>query len=131
MQEVSIHKESSERYRISLSDATTIEVNGDEPRSTDLVLAGLAACSARTLGIVLARMRIDVHDVNLKVSAERKEEPPRVFTRINMYWAVSSQTTPKAKILRALALAESHCTVFNILKAGTEIEVHLDVDAPD
>ena len=49
MQMVSIEGGVGNSHRITLSNGEVISLEGEEPRSTDLLLAGLAACSTRSL----------------------------------------------------------------------------------
>ena len=127
MQMVSIEGSTGSSHRITLSNGEVIALEGEEPKSTDLVLAGLAACSARSLEMVMRRMRVSCESVALSISARRAEQPPQVFTRIEMNWLLSSGEE-HSKLRRALELAEKHCTVLNILRQSTPIHATLRIE---
>lgn len=99
-----------------------LSVSADGPRATDLVLAGLVACSGRTFDQIAGRMRVEIGSVELTATAERSSDPPELFTRIRLDWDVVSPADPQ-RIVRALELTEKHCTVLNLLRASAEIEV--------
>ena len=127
MQMVSIEGSAGSSHRITLSNGEVIALEGEVPKSTDLVLAGLAACSTRSLEMVMRRMRVSCGSVALSISAWRAEEPPQVFTSIEMEWLLKSKED-RPKLLRALELAEKHCTVLNILRQSTPIHATLRIE---
>ncbi|HVB77791.1 MAG TPA: OsmC family protein [Candidatus Nitrosotalea sp.] len=116
-------------FAVTLSNGEVIELQREEPKSTDLVLAGLASCSARTLDLVMRRMRMKPPSIELSISAQRAPDPPQVFTRIDMLWRIQVPAADEDRLRRGLELAESHCTVFNILKLATPIHVAVEIDA--
>ena len=99
-----------------------LSVSAGGPRATDLVLAGLLACSGRTFDQIASRMRLEIGSVDLTATAERSSEPPELFTRIRLDWDVVSTADPQ-RIIRARELTEKHCTVLNGLRASADIEV--------
>lgn len=109
---------------VSLSDETALVVTADSPKATDLVLAGLVSCSARTLLTILGRMRVEIADLTVRATCEREEEPPKMFTRVDLYFDIWPGQTDVDRVHKALELSEKYCTVFNILKCATSIEVH-------
>lgn len=125
-QVVSARRRGYKEFAIGVRGLPDIQVTADGPRSTDLVLAGLVACSGRTFDQIVEKMRISVDSVELRATGERAPEPPEIFTRIRLDWRVSSPSDAN-QVRRALALAEKHCTVLNILRASAEIEVGYEV----
>lgn len=128
MQSVSIASASeAQTYRVVLTGGEEMRVTEEQPKATDLVLAGLVACSARTLATVLGRMRIQVERIELVASAERAENVPRVFTSVVMDWTIHCGDMPRDRIMQAAALAEKYCPVYNMLLKAVPIEVRYDV----
>lgn len=121
-QVVSARRRGYKDFAIGVRGLPDLHVTADGPRSTDLLLAGLLACSGRTFDQIVEKMRIPVDSVELRATGERAPDPPEMFTKIRMEWKVSSPADPD-KLRRALALTEKHCTVLNILKASAEIDV--------
>ncbi len=108
----------------TLGNGLKIDVTEDGPFSTDLVLAGLTSCATRTLTLIFSKMRVEVDSVELEVLAERqKKEPPAIFEKITMIYHVELEEEQTAKIGKAVRLVDNYCTVYNILKSSTDIEV--------
>ena len=59
------------------------------PRPMETVLAGTAGCTAYDVVLILKRGRHTVTGCQVKVSAERAEVDPKVFTSIHMHFVVS------------------------------------------
>ena len=121
-QVVSATRRGFKTFEIRVEDMASLTVSADGPRATDLVLAGLVACSGRTFDQIAARMRVEIVSAGLTATAERSSDPPEIFTKIRLDWDVVSTADPQ-KIVRALELTEKHCTVLNVLKASADIEV--------
>ena len=61
------------------------------PRPMETVLAGTGGCTAYDVVLILKRGRHDVRGCSVKLTSERAEVDPKVFTRIHM------QFTSRAK----------------------------------
>lgn len=112
------------RYAIDIANTPELHIAADGPASTDLVLAGLIACSGRTFVDILTKMRQEVKSIHLEVAADRVTERPKVFSKIYMTWTIECGDTPQEKVRRALDLTEEYCTVLNILKKAAPIELN-------
>lgn len=103
------------------------------PRPMETVLAGTGACSAYDVVLILKRGRHDVRGCRVRVSAERAERDPKVFTRIALHFVVSGSGIPSEAIERAIALShEKYCSATIMLASTatitTSYELH-DVTA--
>jgi uncharacterized OsmC-like protein len=110
-------------FHINLGGGRALTVDADGPRSTDLLLAGLVACSGRSFCDILQKMRLLVRNVTLRVEADKEPDPPNTFTEIRVYWTVDCGAAPPDKVHRALDLTEQYCTVLNILKKAAPVKV--------
>ena len=89
------------------------------PRPMETVLAGTGACSAYDVVLILKRGRHDVRGCRVKVTSERAEIDPKVFTKIHLHFVVSGRGIAPAIIERAIALShEKYCSA-TIMLAGT------------
>ena len=89
------------------------------PRPMETVLAGTGACSAYDVVLILKRGRHDVRSCRVKVTSERAETDPKVFTKIHLHFVVSGRGIAPAIIERAIALShEKYCSA-TIMLAGT------------
>ncbi len=81
------------------------------PRPMETVLAGTGACSAYDVVLILRRGRHDVRGCRVRVTAERAERDPKVFTAIHLHFIVSGVGLDAAAVERAIALShERYCS---------------------
>lgn len=80
-------------------------------RPMELMLIGLAGCTAFDVVNILRKGREDVADCVVDVSAERAAEDPKVFTRIHLDYRVKGRNLSDAKVERAIKLSkEKYCS---------------------
>jgi putative redox protein len=89
------------------------------PRPMETVLAGTGGCTAYDVVLILKRGRHQVHGCQVKVTAERAETDPKVFTRIHMHFVVSGHNLPAAAVERAIALSHERYCSASIMLAKT------------
>lgn len=88
----------------------------------EMLLLGLGGCSGIDVVHILERMRQLVEDCQVEVSAERAEEPPRVFTNIHMIYTVTGAGLTMSKVEEAVRLtAEKYCSASIMLAKAAEI----------
>ncbi len=92
------------------------------PRPMETVLAGTGACSAYDVVLILRRGRHDVRGCQVKVSAERADTDPKVFTRIRLHFTVSGRDLPAAAVQRAIEMShDKYCSATIMLAKTAEI----------
>ena len=92
------------------------------PRPMELLLAGTGGSTAFDVVLILRRGRHDVTGCELKLSAERAETDPKVFTRINMHFVVSGHNLKAEAVERAVKLsAEKYCSASIMLGKTAQI----------
>lgn len=98
------------------------------PRPLELLLAGTGGCTAYDVVLILKRGRHDVRGCSVRLSAERAETDPKVFTRINMHFSVSGRGIPAAAVERAVALShEKYCSASVMLGKTAEISTSFEL----
>lgn len=114
---------------------TRQDVGGDNDgfKPMELLLVGLAGCTAMDVISILAKKRQDVTDFSVNAHGEQAEEHPRVFTRIHIDYVVTGRGVDIAAVERAVELSETkYCSAQAMLNKSAEI-VHtikvLDADA--
>jgi putative redox protein len=102
-------------------------VLGDEdrpengPRPLELLLIGLAGCTAMDVISILKKKRQTFTDFQINVSAERAEEHPKVYTKIHLEYVVVGDVEPQA-LERSIELSqEKYCSASAMLSQVTEI----------
>jgi len=94
-------------------DSLRPELGGQNlaPRPMETLLAGVGGCTAYDVVLILRRGRHDVRGCSVKLSAERAEQDPKVFTRIHMQFVISGKGLSAASVERAIALShEKYCS---------------------
>jgi putative redox protein len=82
-------------------------VGGDEDgfRPMELILTGLAGCTAMDVVSILQKKRQEVTAFNVRVHAERAEDHPKVVTSAVLEYQVSGHALDEAALLRAIELS--------------------------
>ncbi|HQR05128.1 MAG: OsmC family protein [Proteobacteria bacterium] len=92
------------------------------PRPMEMLLVGTGACTAFDVVLILQKSRQDVKDCQVKVSAERADTDPKVFTRIEMHFIVKGRGLKPEGVERAIKLsAEKYCSASIMLGKTAEI----------
>jgi len=87
----------------------------------DLLLFGLAGCTAVDVVIILKKQRQPVEGVTVNVTGERAQEHPKVFTKIHIEYIVTGDLKPE-KVERAIQLSEEKfCSASAMLRQTAEI----------
>lgn len=111
-------------------DAAKPENGGQNlaPRPMELILAGAGGCTAYDVVLILKRGRHAVKGCSVKLSAERAESDPKVFTAINMHFTVSGQGLPHAAVERAIAMShDKYCSATVMLGKTARITTSFEV----
>lgn len=97
-------------------------------RPMETVLAGLAGCSGVDILTILKRGRQEVKGFSVKVSARRAETDPKVFTHIDIHFAVKGEVTEK-RLEQAVGLSmEKYCSVAAMLHKTATIKASYSLE---
>ena len=98
-------------------------------RPMELVLAGAAACAAFDVVHILKKSRREPISLTAEVEAERREDEPRVFTRIHLRFRLRGKNLSAAPVERAIALSvEKYCSALAMLSSTAEISHSCEID---
>ncbi len=101
------------------------------PRPMELLLLGVGSCSAFDVVQILKKGRHPVADCEVRVSAERADTVPKVFTRIHLHFVVSGSGLSERAVERAVALsAEKYCSASIMLGKAAEVSHSFEVVDP-
>ncbi|MDR3432951.1 MAG: OsmC family protein [Rouxiella aceris] len=95
---------------------------GDKsPSPMEMLLMAAGGCSAIDVVSILQKGRNEVQGCEVKLTSERREEAPRLFTHINLHFVVTGKDLTDKAVERAVSLsAEKYCSVSLMLgKAAT------------
>jgi putative redox protein len=91
-------------------------------RPMELLLVGLAGCTAMDVISILNKKRVEVTGFEVKVQGERAETHPRVYTRIHVEYVVRGPDIPPQAVERAIQLSEEkYCSASAMLGEVAEI----------
>ena len=98
------------------------------PRPMETVLAGTGACTAYDVVLILKRGRHDVRGCTAKLTSERAQESPKVFTKIHMHFTVVGKGIPAAAVERAVDMSHhKYCSATAMLAKTAEITTSFEV----
>ncbi len=98
-------------HSITIDGSPDIGGSNRGARPMELVLAGLGGCTAMDVLEILRKSRQNVTDVQIKLHAQRAEQPPRVFTEIDVHYVVTGHGLSEKAVQRAVSLsAEKYCS---------------------
>lgn len=111
--------------------AQTIDTKGDRKSAAsplELLLLAVGACTAVDVVSILKKKRQKVFDYKVEVTAERRDENPRVFEKINIHHIVYGQNISEQAVAQAIALSdEKYCSVGANIKPTSEIETSFEI----
>lgn len=100
------------------------------PRPMETVLAGTGGCTAYDVVLILKRGRHDIRGCQVRLTADRAETEPKVFTRINMHFVVTGVNLPEAAVQRAIQMShEKYCSASIMLAKTAEITTSFEIVA--
>ena len=98
------------------------------PRPLETVLAGTGGCTAYDVVLILKRGRHAVHGCTVKLTAERAETEPKVFTKIHMHFTVTGKGVPAMAVERAVAMShEKYCSASIMLAKTADITTSFEM----
>lgn len=113
----------------SLPVGTSVESGGDNDgfRPMELLLIGLAGCTAMDVISILEKKRQDVTGFEVRVvEAERAAEHPKVYTHIVLEYMVTGRNVERAAVERAVELSSTkYCSAQAMLGKVAKIETRI------
>ncbi|EDV2570199.1 TPA: OsmC family protein [Salmonella enterica] len=105
--------------------------SGDKaPSPMEMVLMAAGGCSAIDVVSILQKGRQNVTNCEVKLTSERREDAPRLFTHINLHLIVTGNDLKEAAVARAVDLsAEKYCSVALMLEKAVNITHSYEVIA--
>ena len=98
-------------HSITMDGPPEIGGNNLGVRPMEMLLLGVAGCTMIDVVTTLKKMRQDLTNCETKLSAERADEHPKVFTDIHIQFIVKGQDLDPKKVEKAITLsAEKYCS---------------------
>jgi len=92
------------------------------PRPMEMVLAGTGGCSAYDVVVILKKSGQEVSGCEVKVTSERAQTDPKVFTKIHMHFVIRGRGLKRNVVEHAIRLShEKYCSASIMLGKTAEI----------
>ena len=119
-------------HGIVMDGAATGAGEGTGIRPIELVLYGLAGCTAMDVVSVLEKKRLDVRGVDVTVNGEQfVDDFPHYYNDIALEYVVTGIDIPDAAVARAIELSETkYCSVKGTLGPQVKVTTSFRVVAP-
>ena len=92
-------------------------------RPMEMLLVGMGGCASFDVVDILKKSRQQVTACKTELRAERADEVPAVFTKINLHFLISGENLKAKQVERAVSLsAEKYCSASIMMeRAGVEV----------
>lgn len=98
------------------------------PRPMELVLAGTGGCTAYDVVLILRKSGQQIEGCNVKMTAERAEQPPQVFTSVNFHFTITGKQLKTNLVERAIKLShEKYCSASAMLEKTAQLTYTFDI----
>ncbi len=107
-----------------------IEIGGENlgVRPMEMLLLGVAGCTMIDVVTTVKKMRQDLSHCETRISAERANEHPKVFTDIHIQFIVKGKDLDSKKVDKAITLsAEKYCSASIMLGKTAKITHDFEV----
>lgn len=100
----------------------TLGGEGGGFKPTEMVMIGLAGCTAMDVISILQKKQQEVSGFEVSVRSTRRDDHPRAFTSAEVHYQVSGQQLDEAAVRRAIELsAGKYCSVSATLEKAIPI----------
>ena len=125
-----MHFVGSAETGFSLNLDTRVEQGGDASGFSplELLLVGLAGCTAMDVISILQKKRQDVTGFEVRTHADRATDHPRVFTAVVVEYIVTGNAIDREAVERAVELStERYCSANAMLSKAVPIEHRITI----
>lgn len=92
------------------------------PRPMEVVLAGTGGCTAYDVVMILRKSGQEIDACDVKLTSERAEKDPKVFTKIHFHFTVHGRNVKVNTVERAIKLShEKYCSASIMLEKTAEM----------
>jgi putative redox protein len=116
--------ESASGHAIVMDGPEEMGGNNLGVRPMEMLLLGMGGCTTVDVISTLKKMRENVSNCRVEISAERADEHPKVFTGIHMHFVIEGENLNEKKIAKAVSLsADKYCSA-SIMLGKTATVTH-------
>lgn len=94
----------------------------------EMVLMAAGSCASVDVVSILQKARQNVRACEVKLTAERADATPAVFTKINLHFVVTGESVSETHVERAVSLsADKYCSVSIMLGHSVQVTHSFEV----
>ncbi len=109
-------------FSLPLGADPSVGGDNDGFRPMELFAIGLAGCTGMDVISILQKKRQDIQRFEVRVSAEQREEFPRIFTKLHVHYDIHGTAVQAEAAERAIELSETkYCPAQAMLRMAAEI----------
>jgi putative redox protein len=114
--------ETSSNHVVAMDGAPDGGGHNLAPRPMEMVLVGTGGCTAYDVVVILRKSGQAVTGCEVKLTSERAETDPKVFTKIHMHFVVRGRGLKRNVVEHAIRLShEKYCSASIMLGKTAEI----------
>lgn len=118
-------------HTVTMDAGGDFDGNDSAARPMELMLVSLCGCTGMDVVSLLKKMRVEFSGIELNVRAEKTEDHPHVFTRIDLEYVITGNDVDEAKLKKAIDLSqEKYCSVTAMLRKACPINHTFRVRKP-
>ncbi len=110
----------------SLVMSSPDENTGMKP--SELLLSALAGCTSFDVVDILAKKRMPLSSLEVRVSSEQDADPPWTFRKIHMHFLVKGDNLSEKDVQKAIVLSEEkYCSVAATIREKVDISTSFEL----
>ena len=115
-------------FTVPLGTDPAVGGDNDGFRPMELLVVGLAGCTAMDVISILRKKRADVTGFEVKVNAERAQEHPKVITAFTIHYIVRGRGIDPRAVERAMDLSQTtYCPAQAMLGKAAPISLSYEI----
>ncbi|MCE1253289.1 MAG: OsmC family protein [Anaerolineae bacterium] len=116
-------------FNIPLGTSAEFGGKNDGFKPLELILIGLAGCTAMDVVSILEKKRQVVSSFQIKVHADRAAEHPKVFTDVVLEYIFSGKELDPVAVDRAVELSDTkYCSAMAMLRKNSPIHTKITIN---
>ena len=98
------------------------------PSPMELILIGVAGCTAMDVVYVLERMRTPIAGLEVEINGGRAQTDPKYFTSMTIAYRVRGKGIDREKVERAVRLShENYCSALATVRSDCSVTTTIEV----
>lgn len=126
--ELAFEAETESGHRILLDAKPKVGGEDKGPRPMEVLLVSLAGCTGMDVASILAKKRVNLKNMSVKINAEQAPQHPKYFTKIDVEFTFEGSDIKEEDVKQAIELSrDKYCSVSVMLKDKAEISYRWNI----